>query len=347
MSEQEYGFLARTLHALALGNSAAEVSFDLERALYGRNLKDSTEGRHAFVAGLARAGTTILMRQIYATGGFRSLTYRDAPFVLAPNMWHALSARSQKVGVARERAHGDGMEHSYDSPEALEEVFWRVFCGNDYIRPHQLVPMQADAEVIEKFRVYVALMLRGFAPGRYLSKNNNNVLRLSSLTAAFPRAVILIPFREPLAQAHSLLAQHRRFLRVHEEDPFSARYMRWFGHHEFGSDHRPFAFGSDRLTDADRDRLQYWIELWIHVYAHLIKARPAGTLFTSYEELCAEPERAWPTICRHLDLDVGTPAGLLRSPHPPAVTEDCDEALLRRARDLHRELLASAVVGPP
>ena len=72
----------------------------------------------------------------------------------------------------QERANGDGIKVDYDSPEALEEVFWRVFCGSDYIKPGCLVPMSADSETVEKFRSFIALILKDQCDKLYLSKNN-------------------------------------------------------------------------------------------------------------------------------------------------------------------------------
>ena len=92
----DYGFLSRTLHRLALGSpSVAEASFDLEQALNGRDLMGS-DGRHVFVTGLARSGTTILMRALFGTGAFASLTYRDMPFVLAPGLWSRVAGRGTR-----------------------------------------------------------------------------------------------------------------------------------------------------------------------------------------------------------------------------------------------------------
>lgn len=64
----DYSTLDRILHRLVLGSPAiAEMLHDIERGLY---LKDAPpdDGRHVYVTGLARAGTTILMREIHRSG---------------------------------------------------------------------------------------------------------------------------------------------------------------------------------------------------------------------------------------------------------------------------------------
>ena len=55
---------------------------------------------------------------------FETLTYRDMPFILAPLLWDKISRPLRKAGEKVERAHGDGMMVSFDSPEAFEEVVW-------------------------------------------------------------------------------------------------------------------------------------------------------------------------------------------------------------------------------
>ncbi|MGB5838386.1 MAG: hypothetical protein WBH14_15195, partial [Albidovulum sp.] len=120
----DYSALDRLLHRMALASPVvAEMMHDMERGMF---LKSAPEdgGQHVFVTGLARAGTTILMREIHRTGDFGSLTYADMPFVLAPNLWARLSKKGQTAGVKAERAHGDGIEVDTQSPEALDEVYW-------------------------------------------------------------------------------------------------------------------------------------------------------------------------------------------------------------------------------
>ena len=90
-----YSFLDQLLHRLALQvGPIAEMSFDIDQRMVDADPKEIVGERHVFVSGLARAGTTILMRRFHATGAYRSLTYRDMPFVLAPNLWRKLMRSS-------------------------------------------------------------------------------------------------------------------------------------------------------------------------------------------------------------------------------------------------------------
>lgn len=348
VSQNSYSFWSRAIHYLALANRAvAEASFDIERALCRAHGGDVADQAHVFITGLARAGTTILMRQLYRTGAYRSLTYRDMPFVLAPNTWSWISGLSRKDMVAEERAHGDDILVDFDSPEALEEVFWRVTCGNDYIRKDRLVPMSTDRDAEDDFRDYVALVLKRHPGKRYLSKNNNNILRLSSLIRCFPNAIVVIPFREPLQHAYSLMRQHRNFVEQHARDRFSGKYMTWLVHHEFGWDHRPFVFTDNAFDAAQRRRspetdLGYWLQVWINVYGFISATAPERCILLSYDRLCDQTETVWTRLCVKLSLPQQPPAEALRRSHQ-SIDQDVPEALLQEAHALYAQLRERAL----
>ena len=311
-----YSALDRTLHHLALGNAmVAEMTFDIDQALARPDAARAGEGQHVFVAGLARAGTTILMRRFHATGAFRSLTYRDMPFVLAPNLWRRLSRLSRRDIARVERAHGDGVAVDADSPESFDEVFWRVFDGSGYLQADRLVPHAPDPDLAERYRAYVGAILAGSGCDRYLSKNNNNLLRLGFLAGTFPRALILVPFRDPLAHAASLRGQHRIFAEA-GSDPFVRQYMDYLSHHEFGPGHRPFRPGPE-------------------------PAAPAGARFVSYEALCRDPG-VWADLARAAGLAGAVPAGEAFETRPRPVPEGADPDLAARARAIHDRLLVRA-----
>ncbi|WP_260925793.1 sulfotransferase [Novosphingobium sp. 9] len=251
------------------------------------------------------------MRAIHQGGAFRSLTYRDMPFPLAPNLWAKVSARwrQEQVDAApRERAHGDRILTGVDSPEALDEVFWRMECGSDYIRRDALVPHRVEQRTIERFRAYVAAVIASGGEGqhRYLSKNNNNVLRLPVLIEAFPRASVVIPFRDPASHAASLWRQHRHFTAMQAENPFVRRYMDWLVHREFGSGHRPFRFGDRLPEDLTPDQPDYWLEIWMRVHTALVEQASGQMVFVCYEDLCSDPA-VWQGIAQRLGLETGRP----------------------------------------
>lgn len=334
------GRLERLWQRIALGNHAVlEMSFDLERARF-HPLTDAESEAPVFIAGLARSGTTILTRQLHERHGFASLTYRDLPFPLAPNGWAALSGRMARRVERTERGHGDGIEHDLDSAEAIEEVFWRHHEGDRYVGPQGLSPVPPEPASIEAFRDYVGLIRRRYGGGRYLSKNNANVLRLGALIEAFPQALLVHPFRDPLQQAQSLLRQHRLALKLSSEDPFRASFMSWLGHHEFGPDQRPFRFPGHPPMEENRDHIDYWLQQWISVYRALLsqdKAVNRRQIFLDHDALCAEPGRYAAQLGEVLGLP-GPFATQGLALVPPRKVAGADPALVDKARALHLQL---------
>lgn len=346
--ESDYSTSAKLLHRVALASPAIrEMSFDIEIAAGGKTTTAQTADRpHIFVAGLARAGTTILMRSLYACGRYRSLTYRDMPFVLMPNLWRRISGVGARQKAEQERAHGDGIAVNYDSPEALEEVFWKTFSGKDYLYATHLEPHSPDAETQQKFVTYVDAIIRASEQPQqlsYLSKNNNNILRLPTIAASFPSARIIVPFRDPLQQSLSLRRQHWRFVEDDKADEFTGKYMTWLAHHEFGANRRPFCFQEQAKSvfeQHDPDKLEHWLLLWTHVYQNLLQTAPANTVFLSYEKLCEDDKQTWHRLLEHLDLTWPQSTDQVFRLSQSSLDETPDTAILSQAREVHEQLLA-------
>jgi hypothetical protein len=282
------------------------------------------------------------MRRIHDSGAFRSLTYSDMPFVLAPNLWGRLRGPRQAPAAAEERAHGDGLTVTADSPESLEEVFWRVVDGPAYIGADALHPHAPDDRLIARYRAYVGAILASTGATRYLSKNNNNILRLPALARAFPGATILLPFRRPLDHAASLLRQHRRFTALHREDGFARAYMGWLVHHEFGSDHRPFA--THPPVPHAPDTLAFWLAHWVGVHRWILAQAPRGALFVRSESLAEDPG-SWPALARRLGIPAestgATPDFAVR-PVQETAADAVPADLLAEARQVHAALCRRA-----
>ena len=92
---------------------------------------------------------------------------------------------------------------------------------------------------------------------------------LSSLiNSIFPNSIFLIPIREPLQHANSLLNQHLHFSQLQKEDDFIRRYMNYLGHNEFGLNHKPW---NDPIHYQDHGKIDYWLEQWFLFYKDFIK----------------------------------------------------------------------------
>lgn len=298
----DYSALDRCLHRVAFKTYAAQVSLaDLEDRLFARQLATCKADRPVFISSLPRAGTTLLLECCAKVQEFASHCYRDMPFVLLPCLWNRFSAMFQRTGKLRERAHGDGMLIDFDSPEALEEVLWKEFWKQHY-RSDRIIPWQDEDndEFTEFFRSHmrkIILLRRGHGQdahgARYVSKNNLNIARIRILRQLFPDSVIVVPFREPLHHAASLLEQHRNFLRIHKEDPFASEYMRAIGHFDFGQNLCPIDFDNwlDKRTSKEAKELVFWLEYWVASYRYLLRANADILHFLDYQGLCEYPER--------------------------------------------------------
>lgn len=334
------------LHGIALNwQFVRATTFDIERTLARVDSDQLKRGPHVFITGLARAGTSILLRILYGSGRFATQTYRDMPFVLAPQLWSKISGRHRQKSELAERAHKDGLEISFDSVEAFEEVFWLTFASDHYVREDHLLAHAVDGDLCVEFRDYVAVVVAAHgdpARKRYLSKNNNNVLRLAGLADALPAAHIVVPFREHYQQARSLLAQHERAKESQAKDPFERKYMGWLGHFEFGLDYRPFTFDGDPpRAEGDPGSVDHWLKSWTRVYSGVLANAPDNVVFWDYDAFCKAPHEMLSKLAGRIDLpgafapDVATN---VRPPRPYEVTETPDTSILQSARETYHEL---------
>lgn len=342
MTVPAWSSVDRLLHRLATGFAPIrDMAFEIERARFGKAARAIAAERPVFVCGLARSGTSLIVRALNDTGHFGSLTYRDMPFALAPNSWAALAGKRRSR--ATERDHGDGLTHDLDTPEAIEELFWRHVSGKAYLKSAALVPHHPSAAIRAQFRDFVMLVLLRTGKSRYLSKDNNNILRLPALAQAFPDAIILHPFRDPVQQAASLLNQHRRSIASSNADPFRSVYTASLAHHEFGPGHRPFRFDDAPIVGGPDD-LDYWLARWIDAHRWLLDCHvPDGPkrFFVDFDAMAAEGSFA--SLFQRADIQGSTP--LRAAPPERHDGAASSAALLDEACTLHQRLVARAREG--
>jgi Sulfotransferase family len=348
-----YSPLDRVFHRLAFAAPFIQLTAaDVEGVLYARQYRAARAERPIFVTSLPRAGTTVLLQALAELPAVATHTYRDMPFVMAPLWWDRMSGPFRRPSALRERAHGDGLRVGFDSPEAFEEVLWRTFWPEKYGRQRIALwsgtdgRSEARAFFHDHMKKIVALRRPGrLEDARYVSKNNANVGRLDLLPRLFPGAAVVVPVRQPIDQAASLLRQHRRFLAIHRDAPFVRRYMADIGHYEFGELHRPLAFPGTDAGLAQRDPLtiDYWLAYWIAAFEHVLARREAA-LIVPYERLCAAPVETLGSLCERLGLpeDGALPAAASRfgeAPPPNGESRRTADSTLRdHADDLYRQL---------
>jgi hypothetical protein len=283
-----YSQPSRLLHKIYLQNYfVSKTSFDMEQTIFEKKIKEQLLKEIVFVTGLARAGTTALFNALYHTNGFASLTYSNMPFLLMPNLGRRFFDPIPSLPV--ERAHLDGIMVNNKSPEAFDEYFWKVFLNDRYILQDRLLTHSIEDNTAEMYKKYIRSVVCSYGKGSYLSKNNNNVLRIASLLEALPEAKFIVMFRAPLNHAYSLLRQHIHFSAMQKQDEFVAEYFDFLGHHEFGLNQKPFYFGAEDRLEGNTMEINYWLKNWRNYYRFLLSNYSERFLLIAFEDLCERP----------------------------------------------------------
>ena len=316
-----YSWLEQKLHELALSSQfMREITFEFESSKIS---SFNEKNNHVFITGLARSGTTILLNSLYKSNIFASLCYYDMPFVLAPNLWSKIYFNKGNLNF-KERAHGDNIQISLESPEAFEEVFWKTFDKSE----------KEDLE--EKFIIYVSNILKKYNKKRYLSKNNQNLRRIEFILSTFINPTILVPFRDPIQHSYSLLNQHKKFIEESKNDNFVAKYMEWIGHTEFGPNYMPI--NNKRLYFKNDLEINHWIEQWYLTYQNVFQLLKNNhkVHFISYEKLCST-KNYWFKIQKIVGIEDTYDFEFKESKKNISLI-DIDEDLIDRANSLYFDL---------
>ncbi|SIS94948.1 Sulfotransferase family protein [Roseivivax lentus] len=353
----DYSATDRFFHELAFAAPAVlKAASWIEDRTFARSPAAPDQGP-VFITSLARGGTTALLNALYDLPGTASHTYRDMPFVTAPILWNRLSGGRRRAVARHPRAHGDGLSIDLDTPEAFEEVIWKLLWPQMYtgdgIRLWQSAQHEPESEMFLSRQMAKVLLARrdqgrlpATAPGRYLSKNNANIARIGFLAETFPDARIVVPFRRPECHVASLIRQHRNFTARHEADDFTRRYMRDIGHFEFGAVHRPILYDPARLAAFDLAEPDYWMCYWISAFRHLGAYRDR-CLFVLQDDLRAAPQETMTRLCAAIGAEPGEMRfdRYFRPTPDQAPTDPFDPALMSEATTLYDEIAAWAL-GP-
>ena len=304
------GFINRRRRLwIALGN--------LETRFLADELSATEIAQPIYVAGVARAGSTILLESLAQHQELVTHRYRDYPPVFTPYWWNRFLERvPQHKAAPAERTHKDGIAITPDSPEAFEEVIWMAFFPelHDPSQSEVLSGATSRPEFEAFYRDHLRKLVRVRSGRRYLSKGNYNVTRLEYLLKLFPEARFVIPVREPVWHIASLMKQHALFCAGERRHPAALRHMRHVGHFEFGLDRRPINAGDADAVAAivaawERgDEVEGWSRHWAHVYGFLadrLDANPdlkAASLVVRFEDMCRAPHDTIRAVLAHCRL---------------------------------------------
>jgi len=329
-----YSKAEKNLHRLYLSNYfIAKSSLEMEEILFAKKAKEIKVKEHVFITGLARSGTTALMNKIFGTEEYASLQYSNMPILFSPNLWN------KKLKIApHERAHKDGIIIDGNSPEEFDEYFWKVFLKDSYIK-EGLLPHEVDEKVLTKYLSYVSLICLSKQKQKYISKNNNNILRLSSLKKIEGNKIIIL-YREPLSHASSLMKLHMSFTNSQEKDPFILDYFNYLGHHEFGLGHRPFLLMKDFIENRGRystDSINYWITVWINYHEYLFENFDDKFMLVCFEDLINDPNRVFNYVKNNLQVDAVLESDKRHSPTTYSNVQ-CDSNIQDKANGIYQKL---------
>ncbi|WP_423823340.1 sulfotransferase [Salinisphaera sp. SPP-AMP-43] len=297
--------------AIRLGN------FDTKMA--AEAIEDIRVQAPIYIAGLARSGTTILLELLAAHPEVATHKYRDFPPVFTPWLWDRWLARvPQKQESAAERAHGDGIAVTSQSPEAFEEILWMAFFSRSHDAAHSnVLTRETSNPAFEAFyheHIRKILAIRGGQ--RYAAKGNYNLMRLAYLQKLFPDARFVLPIRDPVWHIASLMKQQTLFAAGEKAHPRSIDHLRRVGHFEFGLDRRPIHTGDDDAVQAVQDlwsegrEVEGWARYWAMVYGALAEqladddplANAAQVI--RYEPLCEDSQNTLAAFYDHCGLSV-------------------------------------------
>ena len=350
-----YSATDRFIHALAFASPAVlkAVSRVEDRLLFG--VAQEPAAPPIFVTSLARGGTTALLNALHDIPGIATHTYRDMPFLTAPNLWNRLAGARKRQVKRQKRAHGDGLEIDLDSPEAFEEVLWKMFWpekfDNEAIALWHSEDHKPEAERF--FKQHMAKIVRARlnqrgagtnATGCYCSKNNANIARIPYLLNVFRGCRIVIPFRRPDSHAASLLRQHQNFLKLQAEDEFVLRYMRDIGHFEFGKIHKPILFPGFVQGRYDVETGDYWLDYWIHAFREVLKYVD-HCLLVSQDDIRSSPQATMQALCKALEVEPGPLEfrTYFRSAEDRSPTNLFSPQLYEEAHELYQTLLQASI----
>lgn len=354
-----YSVLDQLLHRVAFSTPAIQfAAADIEKSAFASSYDMVKAEKPIFITSLPRSGTTLLLEVLHRFPSLATHIYRDMPFVMAPILWSHLSSAFRKPVETRERAHGDGMQYSYDSPEAFEEILWRTFWPEKYTDNRIAIwdtddtKIEAQTFFLEHMKKIIALRQPDRARyGRYISKNNGNIARIDLIGRMFPDAKILVPVRHPLEHAASLLRQHLNFIEMHKDEKFIRRYMDDIGHYEFGELHRPIAFPGvgELLSHLNPLQIDYWVAYWIAAFEYVL-VRQEKVSIISYESLCCDGRNGLAEICKQFEIKeegmVDTLSSIFKTPSLSKGGKlQFDHKLLSRAEELHETLIAKSILS--
>ena len=354
--EVNYSNLERVVHDLAMVPSVARFLSFCD-SLFDTK-KPYVEQRPVFIIGLARGGTTAILNALFSSREFTTYTYRFMPMITMPLIINFLSRPTKtKRKKMHERAHKDGHQIDSNSPEAFDEIFFKLYFPEIYEQDEirGIEPELLTKPFINFFRGNINRLTSvpkahqakniDFGLFRYVSKNNANISRINALKSMFPNASFILIFRDPMDHAKSLLRQHRLFSKLQKSDPFVLKYMNDIGHFEFGNNAKALRLGRKFVSKYSKDDLAYWLDYWTYVYGFVVREHP-HLVYLSLENLIQSERKYMEKLLHKIGASQRNWVNKKKF-FKPGTKDDTEEAvdvgLKNKAYSVHRKLLDLAI----
>jgi len=267
-----------------------------------------------YLCGLPRAGTTILLEALSMHADVGTHRYSDYPFVHLPYWWSRLAGHMPKSDAPPiERAHGDRILVTPQSPEALEESLWMSFFGHlhDAEQVQILDSFAKNPDFEAHYRAHVGKLLLARGKRRYVCKSSYNIARMLYLRKIFPDARFVVAVREPAAHVQSLMRQHARFTSALTENVRDREHMKRIGQFAFGPDRSPINVGFSRdivSLWAKGEEVRGWARYWARIHGFVLRQMQVtrqydgAGMILRYEDFCADPETQLRNVMDHAGL---------------------------------------------
>ncbi|MFX1428156.1 MAG: sulfotransferase, partial [Promethearchaeota archaeon] len=257
--------------------------------------------RPIYITGLARSGTTIMLEMLSKHPYLASHQYKNLLIPHLPYWLYQISNKLRLFSKPVERVHQDGIMVTIDSPEAVEEIFWKKYFK--YTRTERFSHIINKNTVKPKFEKYYSNHIRKLLIAQdrpqYLAKNNYNITRMEYLQRIFPSSKFLLIIRNPVDQIASLIKQTKLFMKIEKDIPLFQDWLKILGHQEFGYqricinvNNPEVVYKIRKLWSKKKTYVKGWAHYWVFIYDFIAKRLEENdklrkaTLIVNYDELC-------------------------------------------------------------
>jgi len=300
--------------------SFKKLSYFLTRmeTLLSRNeINKLTVDRPIYIIGLARSGTTIILEMLHKHPLLASHKYRHFIMPFFPHRFSRIVDQSLFFTKPRERVHKDGIFITRESPEAVEEIFWKDFFDNTHKEEisNVISRTKSNPKFEQFYRNHIRKLLINQRRPRYLTKNNYNITRFEYIHRLFPNVKFLLIIRNPIDQIASLIKQTRLFEDIEKENHFLVDWHRITGHSEFGHNQLCINTGDNEIIHKIRNLwknektyVKGWAYYWSSIYDYIMNLLEANkvikesTIIIRHEDLCEQPAKTIDRILEHSEL---------------------------------------------